>query len=331
MTAWRAASAGWRVRIVDARRPGSGASRAAAGMLAPIAEAAENADEGAVAFGRESLALWPGVVSALETATRLNLSARFDGAVMVADHPDAPVFQRAYAFSAHAGVAIAPVTDPALSAKAALRVGEEGAVDPRAVIAAVSRALNAHGVRVETRRVAALEPGPAARFDDGDLAKADRIIIAAGWAAETLAPGAMSADLVPVKGQMLCLRAPAGLELGVVRSQEVYLVSRPGGRVFAGATVEPGASDDATDADALARLAEAAWSLAPALRGAPVLERWAGVRPGRRRGRGPIIEETAPGVLFACGHHRNGVLLAPATAKRALHWLGVREGLLTTV
>ncbi|MEM9751679.1 MAG: FAD-dependent oxidoreductase, partial [Pseudomonadota bacterium] len=110
------------------------------------------------------------------------------------------------------------------------------------------------------------------------------------------------------------LGAPAALRL-VVRSPDAYLAPKASGRLVVGATVEPNQTSRSVDGATLDRLRAAAAKLAPALRGAPVQEAWAGLRPCTPDNApilGRVCEDS--GVFFALGHYRNGILLTPITA-----------------
>ena len=113
--------------------------------------------------------------------------------------------------------------------------------------------------------------------------------------------------------------AEAGAWPGAVLWRGINLVPRPdlpgGRRLWLGATVEPGRGADPA---ALAELRQLGGEAPPWLREARVLRSWQGLRP-RPMGRpAPLLEPLAPGLLLASGHHRNGVLLAPATAEWVL-------------
>jgi glycine oxidase len=120
----------------------------------------------------------------------------------------------------------------------------------------------------------------------------------------------------PVKGQMLAVSAPEGFQLRhAVRAPSVYVVPRSDGRILIGATQEEAGFDCSVDSQAIERLRQAAVSLLPALASAPVVESWAGLRPGTPDAL-PILGPTAtPGYFVAAGHFRNGFLLAPLTAQ----------------
>jgi glycine oxidase len=114
---------------------------------------------------------------------------------------------------------------------------------------------------------------------------------------------------------MLSVAAPSRTLLRhVVRAPEVYLVPRSDGRILIGATVEEAGYNKRTEPGTIRRLHDAALQLLPALKGARILEDWAGLRPGTPDGL-PILGAThTKGYFVAAGHFRDGILLAPATA-----------------
>lgn len=132
----------------------------------------------------------------------------------------------------------------------------------------------------------------------------------------------------PRKGQMLRVRIPAGLELHEVhREEHIYVVPRTrgpqAGTALIGATIEDAGFDTTTSASSLAELRRKGAGLVPALADealAPLVEAWAGLRPATPDGLpilGELDSQPRPGtrILVATGHFRNGILLAPATAK----------------
>jgi glycine oxidase len=119
----------------------------------------------------------------------------------------------------------------------------------------------------------------------------------------------------PVKGQMLAVKTKRELLRHVVRTPEVYLIPRSDGHVVIGATVEEAGFDKQPQPTAIERLLQAAIRLVPELANAPVRETWAGLRPGSPDNL-PILGETSlPGYFVASGHFRDGILLAPGTAR----------------
>jgi glycine oxidase len=141
---------------------------------------------------------------------------------------------------------------------------------------------------------------------------ADTVVNCAGAWAGQFAPLQFPAR--PVKGQMLCVAAP-NLIKHVVRAPDVYLVPRSDGRILIGSTLEEAGFDKRVVPETIHKLHHAAIRLIPALQQARVLEDWAGLRPGTPDDL-PILGATVvPGYFVAAGHYRDGILLAPVTAK----------------
>jgi glycine oxidase len=115
---------------------------------------------------------------------------------------------------------------------------------------------------------------------------------------------------------MLCVAMPEKDTVRhVVRAPGAYLIPRSDGRLLIGATQEEAGFDKNTVPGTIQQLRRAAIEIVPRLAEARILEAWAGLRPGTPDEL-PILGETAtPGYLVATGHFRDGILLAPATAK----------------
>jgi glycine oxidase len=148
---------------------------------------------------------------------------------------------------------------------------------------------------------------------DGTKITADAVVVAAGaWSRGIagLAPE-LRPPVRPIKGQMLSLRmdAAAPLLTHVLWAPGAYLVPRRDGRLLVGATVEEKGFDSSLTAGGVLTLLEAAWRAVPAVEELPIEEMWVGHRPGRRC-RSPAVGR----LVYATGHHRNGILLAPVTA-----------------
>jgi len=195
---------------------------------------------------------------------------------------------------------------------------KERSVDPRGLSAAALQAAKRHGVDVSSG-----EEVTAVNLSDGRVSGvvtrktaflAPKVVNCAGAWSGQIAPHAFPTR--PVKGQMLCLVAPSrGLMKHVIRSPEVYLIPRSDGRILVGTTVEEAGFDKRTNVATIQRLHRAAVALVPELRNAKILEDWAGLRPGTPDAL-PILGATAtPGYYVATGHFRDGILLAPITAR----------------
>ena len=300
--ALRAQEAGRDVVVLD-RGLDDGAWRVAAGMLAPVSEA-EFANPELLELGLASARAWPAF------AEQLGVPLHTAGTLHVArDRDEAEALEREAAFRERLELPVerllpsrARRLEPALAPtiRAALSVPTDLAVDPRAVVAALRER-----VRVERRTVT-------------DLAELDGdVVLAAGaWTAELA-----DVPVRPVKGQVLHLRDhghrdDAPLVTRVLRFEGGYLVPRGDGRYVLGATVEERGFDTTVTAGGLHELLRDATEIVPGISELVVEEALAGLRPGSP-GNLPIVRREGR-VVIATGHFRNGVLLAPATADRAV-------------
>jgi glycine oxidase len=329
---WRLAQRGAQVRLFDRAMAGSGASWAAAGMLAACAEA-EPGEEALVRLGRLSQSLWPEFAAELERASGLAIDLRREGTLVVALTADDQariahrlVFQNALGLPVE-WVSAAEVRrrEPRLASRlaGALFSPEDHQVDSRKLTAALYRAAAAAGAQIRERcgvRQIIVDQDRAAgvELDDGSRVEADVVVLAAGAWSRALPglPAAMRPPVRPIKGQSLALQMEATVPLltHVIWGPNVYLVPRRDGRLILGATVEEKGFDAALTAGGLLALLEGAWRLVPAIEDLRLVETWVGHRPGSRDdapilGRGPL-----EGLVYATGHHRNGILLTPVTA-----------------
>jgi glycine oxidase len=315
--AWRAASAGYPVRVYDPA-PGSGASRVAGGLLAPVTEAVPVEPE-VFAFGEASLRRWPGFAAELATAGT-DPRLRTSGTLAVAlDSGDGAELDRIAEQLSRMGRGVETLTgrqarrlEPSLGpqVRRALSVPSDLSVDNRALLEALLAACHGAGVRFHSERCA-------------QLPTADVVILAAGVHSAALHP-ALAGVIRPVKGEILRLRCrpgtlspPSRTVRGIVGGRSCYLVPRDDGRLVLGATQrEAGFDTEVTAGGVRELLTDAEWVL-PAIAEYTLEETAAGLRPGSPDNL-PVIGELEPGVLAATGHHRHGILLAPLTAEAIL-------------
>jgi glycine oxidase len=330
--AWRLAARGASVQVFDRGAAGAGASRAAAGMLAACAEA-EPGEEALVALGRESQARWPAFAAELLEVSGIDVELRPEGTLLLAlTADDQARLGHQLVFQQKLGLPLQWISaaetrrrEPHLAGKlvGAVFSPEDTQVDNRKLVAALRVAAEAAGASIiEYRPVNAIS-SRGGHVDgivlaDGSKAAADVVVLAAGaWSRsiEGLEPQ-LRPPVRPIKGQMLALRTDpaAPLLTHVVWAPGAYLVPRRDGRLLVGATVEEKGYDSSLTAGGMLSLLEAAWRAVPAIEDLPIDEMWVGHRPGSRDdapilGAGPI-----DGLIYATGHHRNGILLAPITA-----------------
>ena len=326
--AFELAERGASVRVYDRGEPGRAASWAGAGMLAPYTEHLR--DEAMVALSASSLDEYPEFVQRILAAGGVDARLRLDGVLHAAFDDSELDALRNHARSLDArGVSCEVLDRPSLLAAepwlgrgvaGGLLVPAEGHVDNRRLGRALAAACEARGVRIERDASVGVECDRrrvlGVRTDRGFLA-AQAIVNACGaWAARLQGvPHPCVPPVEPVKGQMLALAAPIGFVKRATWVPQAYIVPRDDGRLLIGATVESAGFDERVTAEGIHALLAAALAAAPSLAGFALTESWAGLRPGTPDGR-PVLGPTpTEGLFLATGHYRNGILLAPATAR----------------
>jgi glycine oxidase len=334
--AWRAAQDGALVSLLERDGLGHGASRVAAGMLAPVAEVEFGAAGRRVLhLGLRSAAMWPGFATELGDASGADVGLQQTGTMLLArDADEARELERQRAFREQLGLAVRPLRgsqarelEPALApgVRMALEAPEDHSVDPRVVLAALEQACRAAGVQVrEHCAVAALARDASGavtgvRLADGDTVAAGEVVVAAGaWSGGVAGvPGDERPPVRPVRGQILRLRDPQGPGLlrRVVRFEGGYLVPRGDGRYVLGATVEERGFCELPTAGGVYELLRDAHELVPGVRELELEELSVGFRPGTPDNAPAIGRGARDGLIWATGHYRNGILLAPLTAE----------------
>ena len=147
--------------------------------------------------------------------------------------------------------------------------------------------------------------------------RAGQVVIAAGaWSGVILKALGIMQDVTPVRGQMLLYQTTPGLVSHIIVSRGYYMIPRRDGHVLVGSTVEYEGFDKSTTGQVAQELRQLAVSLVPALDHYEVKRHWSGLRPGTTTGI-PYIgtHPSIEGLYVNTGHFRNGVLLAPASAR----------------
>lgn len=326
-----------RVAVLDRQEFAREASWAAAGMLSPAPDC--TAAIPLVPLGRASLALYPEFVSAVEGASGLRTGYRVGGAVEVICHGDVKR-ELSTLVTLHHGLGLAceplPIDEawkmePALgrSARAASFLPDESSIEPRALTRAVLNAAESAG--------AALCPGVAVvslafegkrcvglKTSSGDFLHAASVVLAAGCWSSQIAQAAPYAPTLPVRGQMVALRHSGTPIRHVLRSERGYLVPRTlevPQIVVVGSTIENAGFEKRVTSGGIEKILSAANELVPELEKAEIIETWSGLRPGSPDQLPILGPVDIAGLIFATGHYRNGILLAPITAKLVSEWI----------
>lgn len=309
------ARAGVAVLVVSSTEPGA-ASPASAGILAPTVG---DAPLPVQALGITARDMYPPYVEELVARTGIRVSLDLSGVLETArDDVEARALRASLQrhtewVEPHLLRDLEPAVAHAVGAAFHAR---DGAVDVRVLLEAVHAdaqrdprisLVGGRVVRLEVDRLPAL-----LELQSGERVEADKVVIAAGaWVGEIWGlPRPI--PVVPVRGQILAFGGETPRH--VVMGAHGYVVPR-GNRCLAGSTMEHVGFDPRTTTKGAARIREIAAELIPSLAGRPELEHWAGLRP--------VTPDLLPMVgadpehdslFYACGHSKNGVLLAPLTA-----------------
>ena len=302
---------GMSVTILDRGRPLSEASTAAAGMLA-----ASDPENPATLrpLSDLSLSLYPTFLDRLHELSGVRVP--FQTSITLQSHLTAPpgTLSRESLFE------ILPQLSPGNYPFTFL---EEHSLDPRHLAAALLAAVEATNIdlRSNVRVLSAQSLGEAVGVHTtaGIFHAAQVVNCTGAWATHsTLAPGL---SIAPKKGQMVAVALPPSLPLNlVVRTHGLYIVPRTtgtnAGRAIIGATIEDAGFDKAVHSADIVHLRSLAAALLPSLAEAKQLDAWAGLRPSTPDGLPFLgLVPDSRNQFVAAGHYRNGILLAPATAR----------------
>jgi len=322
------------VLVVDRQSPGKEASWAAAGMLSPAPDSSDAIP--LVPLARASLSLYPEFVAAVEERSGMTAGFRPHGAIEALFDAGAENKLRKMLALHHKlnlggetlHVEDAAVLEPSLSRKirAAAILRQEAAVDNRAFTAAISRAAERYGA--EFRSDANVEK---VEFDSngkcigatasGGQISAANVVVAAGFASSSIEGIAKYAPTIPIRGQMVAFQSEKVDLHRVLRSERGYIVPRGNGRCVAGSTIENVGLEKRITPEGISKILNAAVEMAPALAGSAIVETWCGLRPDTPDHLPSLGPTDVEGLLIATGHFRNGILLAPVTAKLISEWI----------
>ncbi len=316
------------VRIFDARAVGAGATQASAGVLAPYIEAHDRGPLFDLTV--RSLAMYDQFVQEVADDSGIAVEYRRCGTLEVAtDQASADRLKEVVVSCPDPGVmrwldaSDLKVQEPGLSdsIRGAISIPQHGYVAVAALTEALAWAALRHGTQIEASHRVTGVRAEGARFvvetEDGATWSADQIVVAAGsWSAQIATGERAVASVHPVRGQLVRLRWQGPPLAHVVWGPDCYVVPWENGAVLVGATVEDVGFDERATAAGVRDLLDAVCELLPDAWRASFTEARVGLRPATADGL-PIIgrSEANPRLIYATGHYRNGVLLAPLTAQ----------------
>jgi glycine oxidase len=321
---------GARVSVLDMRAPGRGASQASAGILAPFIES--HGDATLLELGRRSLALYDAFVQRASRESGRRIEYARSGTLQVAlNEAEAGDLASSKQHLDAAGIearwldrAALAAFEPAVtrSATAALFTPAHAFVGVSDLVTALVTSARFAGASFENAVEAVeIDPGrdEVTVRAGGREYHADEVVVAAGsWTSRVRIKGATPPPVRPVRGQLLHLQWPAQalLPQPIVWGSGCYTVPWSDGTLLVGATVEEVGFDEHSTVEGVRDLSAAVSALLPDAARASIESVKVGLRPALPD-RLPAIGTLAraPRVMMATGHFRNGVLLAPVTAK----------------
>jgi glycine oxidase len=319
------------VMLIERGRPGTEASWAAGGILAPQVEADRKDDFFRLACASHDL--YPEFAESLQEETGIDVELDKSGTLCLGfTKQDEEELRGRYQWQANEGLKVEWLSgdevrglEPAVSANvcAALRLPNDFQVENRRLVEALVKANKNLGVQliadcavtaiqIKHERVRGVETSSG-------LVAAPIVVVAAGaWSSliDSTDSSLPAIQVEPVRGQMLCFFAQPQIARHVLYSARGYLVPRRDGRVLAGSTAEHVGFEKRVTDDGVSAINSMATEIAPRLRDLPSSASWAGFRPRAKDGLpvlGPCSEIN--GLLYATGHYRNGILLAPITGR----------------
>jgi glycine oxidase len=316
------------VTVLEKGQIGQEASIAGAGILAPQAEMDQMSPLTELCVASRNL--YAGFVQEFVSRTGLDIEFSKSGLLYVAlSETERIELEKRYQWQRQFGLLVHQLTrqealqvESGLSpeVRAALFFPEEAYVDNVRLLEALKIACGLLQVRLVTgcQAISIKSEGPRIKGVNTNLGlwAAEKVIIAAGcWSSMIDSPLPYKVPIKPARGQLIAVKPPALFLKHIVYSANGYLVPRRDGRVFLGSTVEWVGYDKNVTLEGLRHIIF--WTLAifPEMKSFALSSCWAGLRPYCEDGAPVLGSAEIEGLYFATGHFRNGLLLAPITAK----------------
>ncbi len=326
-----------RIVIIERTVLGAESSTAAAGMLAPQAEA--DAPDDFFELCRRSRDMYAAFATSLLEETGIDIELATAGTLYLAftDH-DVRELEKRHEWQSQAGLSVSILSakealhlEPSISPDVAmaLKFERDTQVENRRLVSALAAAnerLNVTQLTGVEVRSLKLQRGEVTGIEtsEGFMSTPNVVIAAGAWSSQIRVENQFSSTdrtlpdvgIEPVRGQMLCFEANPQVLSHVVYSTRGYVVPRRDGRILAGSTSEHVGFDKGVTAAGIQSITNAALQICPQLASHSLVSSWAGLRPRAADGL-PVLGPCAEieGVFYATGHYRNGILLTPVTAE----------------
>lgn len=321
------ARAGGRVVVFEGQEPGMRASWAAAGMLAPQSEADQPGPF--LSLLLEARELFPELSRQLREETGMDIGYRDDGMLVVAtDDAEEVELSRRFAWQSAAGLSVELLTggevralEPALSGeiRSGLRFPRDHQVDNRLLTRALFISAVAAGSEIRigqsVRSIRYSGAGISLKLHDGSTEESEYVVLAAGSWSGMIDGLPRTLPVRPIHGQLFAIEMAPPVLRHTIAAGGAYMVPRDDGRLIIGATSQDVGFREGVTPSGLGQLATAAIRLSPGIGERPIVSQWSGLRPGTPDGL-PILgsDPDVRRLIYATGHYRNGILLAPITA-----------------
>lgn len=329
-----------KITILERGQTGAEASHAAAGMLAPNAET-EKADD----FFRlciESNKLYPDFAAELQDETDIDVELDKQGTLYLAlTEEDSAEIRRRFEWQRGAGLAVEHLTaqetraaEPFVSpdVRESLFFPNDWQIENRKLLHALEKYAAENGIEIRANTFVTnllTENGEITGAQtEAEKFFASKTVLATGaWTSLVKAETVILPRVTPIRGQMIEFHTAKRLFQKVIYSPRGYLVPRADGRVLAGATVEDAGFDKDVTRAGIEFLQDNAFEIAPSLMNLEIADQWAGLRPLAADGL-PILGSFphVENLIFATAHYRNGILLAPLTAKLLAEKIAENKG-----
>ncbi|MEJ6558415.1 MAG: FAD-dependent oxidoreductase [Candidatus Thioglobus sp.] len=144
---------------------------------------------------------------------------------------------------------------------------------------------------------------------------ADCVLACSGaWSSQWLD---LKEEIFPMKGQMIVLKSKPDTVENIVLDQGRYIIPRQDGRILVGSTMQNVGFDRSTDDQTRKALHEFASQRFGSLANAQVEHHWSGFRPASKSAKVMLGKHAKfDNVFLNTGHFRNGINMAPESAKR---------------
>lgn len=326
-TAWRLAQAGWKVTVFDQAEIGKEASWAGAGMLAPGGEI--DAPSPLATLALESCALYPGFMRELAEVSSVDIDYQQCGALELAySAEELALLEQKAARQASLGI-VSKEVPLAHVFQFWPRIRREGLagvrfypgdsiVNPRQVVVALGVACEKLGVTIRAGCAVKLVTVSPERVQLDHACGSEpfgaAVIAAGAWSNTIAAEGVPAFPAVePVKGHLIGYSQPDQTCSTILRHRHTYILQRANGLLIVGASVEHAGFNRKLEAGVIEDLVQQAGRMLPHLAETTPTEAWVGFRPASEELRMGSWHSSR--LHLAYGHYRNGILLAPVTAR----------------